>query len=552
MARTQEVRESMRDFQSDLDQRNTLALDELNRQIDELATIPLRDLDPFMDSIDYIQPSAGYSEQNSPAIQKLITKDFKLDKDLIQKDYFLDSKLDSMLMSRGSQDNNDIKNGTSFDNGSVPDLTQNQSYSLLDPNLSLNGLSFDTRELLKQLENQELTIEDDNGVVASSSKGPEGSNQYYNQKKEQEIIQAHQKRISIESNEGTVPMSAPLKPKSDPKDKNDVQLSLETLNLLSDLKNPQYEYFGLQKDNNKPTITSPLKDTVDSPSGLRPKQFSDLKRTDLSDSTRDLLAQLSETKTELDHLNVNQFKKSKVFEPTHVNISPLYSQLDLLENDGEYPGNKKNRSDSPQNKEKHRVNRNDFKYDEEIQDDRKNSNHDSRFDSTHIRNYDKPKNIFLEDESSGENFRGKKSGPQPKQFSDLKRTDLSDSTRDLLAQLSETKTELDHLNVNQFKKSKVFEPTHVNISPLYSQLDLLENDGEYPGNKKNRSDSPQNKEKHRVNRNDFKYDEEIQDDRKNSNHDSRFDSTHIRNYDKPKNIYLEDESSGENSRGKKH
>lgn len=388
MARHQEVRESVRDFQSELDQRNTIALNELNRQIDELATIPLRDLDPFMDSIDYMQPYNGLNQKNSPVVQKLTSNDLKS----FQKDSFLDSKLDSILMPRGTHD--DIKVGQTPDNSSVPDRTINQKSNILDQNLSLNGLSFDTRELLKQLENQDLTIEHINDVDVSPSKSS-------NPKKIQEITIENQTGISIERKDSPVLSSEPLQPKMT----TDVQLSLETLNLLNDLKNPQYEYFGLKNDVNKPPIESPLKDPIEIPSEL-PPEFFDFQKTELSKSTKDLLAQLNEAKIELGNLNVNPFKKSKVFEPTHVTNSPLYSQLDLLENDSEYSARKLKGMDSLPNHEKQRLFRNDFSSEKEIRDHLKSSNNESRLDSTLTKNLDKPKSTYIEESSTGDNSRG--------------------------------------------------------------------------------------------------------------------------------------------------
>ncbi|KAJ3323373.1 hypothetical protein HDV06_001893 [Boothiomyces sp. JEL0866] len=57
--------ESLKDFQNELDQRNALALKELNKQIDELAKKPIDQLPPYLDSIEYISPPLGIHEELS-------------------------------------------------------------------------------------------------------------------------------------------------------------------------------------------------------------------------------------------------------------------------------------------------------------------------------------------------------------------------------------------------------------------------------------------------------------------------------------------------------
>ncbi|KAJ3315008.1 hypothetical protein HDV04_004808 [Boothiomyces sp. JEL0838] len=57
--------ESLKDFQNELDQRNALALKELNKQIDELAKKPIDQLPPYLDSIGYISPPLGMNDELS-------------------------------------------------------------------------------------------------------------------------------------------------------------------------------------------------------------------------------------------------------------------------------------------------------------------------------------------------------------------------------------------------------------------------------------------------------------------------------------------------------
>ncbi|KAJ3274401.1 hypothetical protein HDV01_003005 [Terramyces sp. JEL0728] len=57
--------ESLKDFQNELDQRNALALKELNKQIDELAKKPIDQLPPYLDSIEYISPPLGIHDELS-------------------------------------------------------------------------------------------------------------------------------------------------------------------------------------------------------------------------------------------------------------------------------------------------------------------------------------------------------------------------------------------------------------------------------------------------------------------------------------------------------
>ncbi len=56
---------SLRDFQVELDTRNALALQELNRQIDQLASIPVESLD-YQDDLEFTSPPIGFINQGNP------------------------------------------------------------------------------------------------------------------------------------------------------------------------------------------------------------------------------------------------------------------------------------------------------------------------------------------------------------------------------------------------------------------------------------------------------------------------------------------------------
>jgi hypothetical protein len=150
------VQQSIREFQTELDQRNALALQELNKQIDELAKIPIDEkLPPFVDSIELTSPPKAFAEI-SPTDQNVT---FQLEQDLkefrkmsnqvdssLQFDSQLDARIDSLLSDKSRVEGTDR---SLFLDTIENDLGQKGVTSATTPYLTQ-----DTIELLQKYEKQ--------------------------------------------------------------------------------------------------------------------------------------------------------------------------------------------------------------------------------------------------------------------------------------------------------------------------------------------------------------------------------------------------------------
>jgi predicted nucleic acid-binding Zn-ribbon protein len=154
------VQQSIREFQTELDQRNALALQELNKQIDELAKIPIDEkLPPFVDSIELTSPPKAFAEI-SPTDHNVT---FQLEQDLkefrkisnqvdssFQFDSQLDARIDSLLSDKSRVE---ITDRSLFLDTLDNDLVQKGVTSATTPYLTQ-----DTIDLLQKYEKQSQPI----------------------------------------------------------------------------------------------------------------------------------------------------------------------------------------------------------------------------------------------------------------------------------------------------------------------------------------------------------------------------------------------------------
>jgi hypothetical protein len=137
---------TLKDFKSELDSKNQMALKELNRQIDELATIPLRNLDPYMDSIDYLASAEGEGRSFHQLPDSNIS--LQLEQDLKSFKELANQPVNASLME------------------STLELFKNSFGSKGSPSKSIDqtdaqmGLSAETLQLLNSLEKRDLLDKD--------------------------------------------------------------------------------------------------------------------------------------------------------------------------------------------------------------------------------------------------------------------------------------------------------------------------------------------------------------------------------------------------------
>ncbi|KAI8899673.1 hypothetical protein BC833DRAFT_584785 [Globomyces pollinis-pini] len=125
------ILDSLKDFQLELDKRNSNALLELNKHIDELATIPINtDLPLYSDSIEFISPPKGFADASSPTRNEDLSWQLRQDLEEFQKlsnnDFIPESR-------RESEDKSNNYNGYGAPSAPLEGLYIPQSFTSSSP-----------------------------------------------------------------------------------------------------------------------------------------------------------------------------------------------------------------------------------------------------------------------------------------------------------------------------------------------------------------------------------------------------------------------------------